>query len=487
LGFPKDIDAYGNEVVRDAGISQETLQRSKWLNHSYQIGERTERIESMLADQRRKATLAKEKANLQVQAVRDIRNKLSNILFQNNCTDTEDLSNISLEELDKHLNKDELGEFILAHDPNVTKKAQIPKNKGTLKDAKLALENDTPRSEVNNRILWAWECRDQPNKLAVTNADGSNGETVIESFTPNTANPNNVRMTIAEVEIETEENGGVQPSDLLNCNEWLTTACELFRVDMTIADRIDNITQEDKDKADLLVRILRGRMNAFMKKRNVSKDKRSHWAIRLADKNLSFVAAYMVLVDHVKTDISCLDETQSLLTPNHYKFLLCQSFNEFEGAYLYYDNNHGRFIRSGKVCGRGFGARHAEHLREAGRETNPKSNFYVWYPTKDNVRSLSKSKRGVFESLTQYIAGGFDPNCTSVASVDKNYVDGGVMILEECDKLKIRSSMRQNPDLMIKFRSFLAYQLELGYDLAIAPSDNVSGSFGFESFVGLFC
>jgi hypothetical protein len=28
--------------------------------------------------------------------------------------------------------------------------------------------------------------------------------------------------------------------------------------------------------------------------------------------------------------------------------------------------------------------------------------------------------------------------------------------------------------------------MELGYDLAIAPSCNVSGSFGFEAFVGLF-
>lgn len=37
-----------------------------------------------------------------------------------------------------------------------------------------------------------------------------------------------------------------------------------------------------------------------------------------------------------------------------------------------------------------------------------------------------------------------------------------------------------------KFRSILAYQFELGYDLAIALSDNVSQSPGFESFIGIF-
>lgn len=308
-----------------------------------------------------------------------------------------------------------------------------------------------------------------------TNSEENN---IVESATPTTSG-------IAEITLQNEDASEVRPSELLGCSEWLNTVCELFSIDLTVPDAIANITEEDKEKADLLVKILKGRLHAFMNKRNVDGAKRNHWAIQLAIKNLSFVAAYMVLVDHVKSDLSCLDETQCLLTHNQNRLLLCQSFNDYEGAYLYWDTNNGRFIRSGKVCGRGFHARHSEHLREAGKN-NPKSDFYLWYPTKTSARATSKSKRGLFDSLTQYIAGGWDPNCAAAASINKSYEDGGVMVLNESDKSKINASMRQTPDSHFKFRSFLAYQLELGYDLAISPSDNVSGSFGFESFVGLF-
>ena len=37
-----------------------------------------------------------------------------------------------------------------------------------------------------------------------------------------------------------------------------------------------------------------------------------------------------------------------------------------------------------------------------------------------------------------------------------------------------------------KFRAILAYQFELGYDLAIGSRNNVSKSPGFESFIGIF-
>ena len=37
LGFPDDVDASGKVVKRDAGISREIVQRSKWLTHFYQV------------------------------------------------------------------------------------------------------------------------------------------------------------------------------------------------------------------------------------------------------------------------------------------------------------------------------------------------------------------------------------------------------------------------------------------------------------------
>ena len=45
--------------------------------------------------------------------------------------------------------------------------------------------------------------------------------------------------------------------------------------------------------------------------------------------------------------------------------------------------------------------------------------------------------------------------------------------------------MKSESNEIIKFHTFLSYLMEFGYDLEMAPSLNVSGSFGFESFIGL--
>jgi hypothetical protein len=44
---------------------------------------------------------------------------------------------------------------------------------------------------------------------------------------------------------------------------------------------------------------------------------------------------YMTLVEHVKSDLSYLDESMSLLTPNVNQFLVCTNFPEHKDAYLY--------------------------------------------------------------------------------------------------------------------------------------------------------
>lgn len=53
LGFPKDKDANGNDVLRYAGISQESKQRSKILIHPEQMRQRKERLEGIRANRRR--------------------------------------------------------------------------------------------------------------------------------------------------------------------------------------------------------------------------------------------------------------------------------------------------------------------------------------------------------------------------------------------------------------------------------------------------
>ena len=83
----------------------------------------------------------------------------------------------------------------------------------------------------------------------------------------------------------------------------------------------DNIDEALKSKADSLVKILRQRMQQLMNSRNVDKNRREHWVIRVAYKNLAVVAAYMVLLDHVKHDVLRVDETISLLSINTNNFV----------------------------------------------------------------------------------------------------------------------------------------------------------------------
>ena len=49
LGYPMDQDMDGNEVTRDATITQENHQRAKCLSHTYQKQLRKERLEGLAA------------------------------------------------------------------------------------------------------------------------------------------------------------------------------------------------------------------------------------------------------------------------------------------------------------------------------------------------------------------------------------------------------------------------------------------------------
>lgn len=85
-----------------------------------------------------------------------------------------------------------------------------------------------------------------------------------------------------------------------------------------------------------------------------------------------------------------------------------------------------------------------------------------------------------------YIAAGFDANHDIAMRLDKCFNNGGVLIMNEVDKRNIESRMKNETNLLNKYHAFLSYLMEFGYDLAIAPSHNVSDSFGFEGFVSIF-
>ena len=76
--------------------------------------------------------------------------------------------------------------------------------------------------------------------------------------------------------------------------------------------------------------------------------------------------AIMILLDHMKTDLECLDKTLSLLKSNDYYVSMNSILHEYKhDAYLYHDSNNNNWIRSGKVTDRGFTLRHKEHEKLA--------------------------------------------------------------------------------------------------------------------------
>ena len=74
--------------------------------------------------------------------------------------------------------------------------------------------------------------------------------------------------------------------------------CQIFQLEYSIPSV--TVTNEMKIKGDLLIKLMRGQMKTFLKRRIDTEAKRSHWAIQLALKNLAIIAAYSIVLDHEK-------------------------------------------------------------------------------------------------------------------------------------------------------------------------------------------
>ena len=99
----------------------------------------------------------------------------------------------------------------------------------------------------------------------------------------------------------------------------------------------------------------------------------------------------MIYFKMVKEDVSCLDESKTLLSgPEYYLPVVNDEEGLLQGVYLYYDSNDRVWIRSGKVTGTqangcNFSVRHNEHVAKAKtqRLTTKTSIFYIAYPSRD--------------------------------------------------------------------------------------------------------
>ena len=365
---------------------------------------------------------------------------------------------------------DELTAFIMSHQdkakkPNFvyTTLKSLP-NRGKLVEA---------QSGAINKIKVAFELRGNANTLR--SEVPSNAQDIGET----------TRRTVEIEEISLGRESFVLPSELLSNAEWVKYVIELLHLD----DMASILVQSEKDKADQLFSKLRDRLKNHLNARVHEKSKHTHWSMILARDNLAVCAACLVLSNHLKLDLTCIGSVGELLGFNSGRFVKCHDFPEREGAYLYYDKNDECFIRSGKVTRRGFSVRDSEHRKAAAASSSSKSHFYFLYPSNTSPRSGSTGTRGKFENLVQLIAAGFVRDSAAAAKLDGDWKEGGLLILSDDMKEKIRNRGGTGSTLsdIQKFQDICAYQMELGYDLAINPNNNVSQNPGFEAVLGVIC
>jgi len=190
----------------------------------------------------------------------------------------------------------------------------------------------------------------------------------------------------------------------------------------------------------------------------------------------------MILFDHVKEDLQSLGENATLLKSSDFFRKAVNELAKLQGTYLHYDTNDDKWIRSGKVTGRGFDVRNIEHWKCA-LAYYATASFYLRYPAKASVRASSSSRNGYFDNLCQYVALGFEVGNDEIGGkLAQDFEYGGLFLYNEFEKKKIDESNKAGrTTTVLKRNDMIAYLIELAYELAISPLDNISDSPGFES------
>jgi hypothetical protein len=379
-GFRPDIDVNGNVVSRLATIRQESQQRAKNMTHEQQIENRNEHLRSIQAKGLQKKVADNLRHQLKVEANREVVNiickELQKAKIISDDDNGEEFLHLCTIEIFARLTNPQLEAFIFAHDPNFTTRSQLPV-KGNLNDAK---SNTDPATR--NRIRVAYDCRSSPN--------------IIEGILPHDLSEVADDDEAEEVRvhlISLSDDEIVQPSALLSNKPWVEYVASLLDLEK-ICETPTDISSTEKAKADLLLIKLQERFRRHVIMRISQSTKRTHWSLKVAYRNLSVVAAIMIMLKHVAMDLSCLGESSYLLAPTTAGFIPCEDHSSMnrQGAYLYFDLNRGQFIRSGKVVWRGFVVRHDEHYKSS-QQDDPKLNFYLMYPSKHGKRSGRKGKQ----------------------------------------------------------------------------------------------
>ena len=236
-------------------------------------------------------------------------------------------------------------------------------------------------------------------------------------------------------------------------------------------------------------------------------------------RNLSTLAAVMVLFGHVKRDVTSVGPLDSLLarTPAH--FVPVQGeMEQLGGSYVWYDRENARWVRSGKAgpgVSASLGNRGKDHRSGAMLNTleSVDSLFYTSYPSRNATigaddKERSALRRGYFEDLgfvggwwvggkggrnytndphqltSYYVAIAFNPqSTTAVDALCSPGAAGGIFQWPNSalDAITSATKICGATTTKLKQQHAVGYLCEWVYEFALAPADNVSESCGFES------
>lgn len=167
------------------------------------------------------------------------------------------------------------------------------------------------------------------------------------------------------------------------------------------------------------------------------------------------------------------------------------------GAYLIYDNDLGRFVRTGKATV--FGPRLDQHAKSAAAESveTAANRFYSLYPAKV-VAADRSTKRGVWEDLTTVVLVAFDvapmgarrATAKQKAALTHLTAADGLFQWDEEDLRFTRGVGFRAGDarhsVQHKQLEMCSYAFELFGDLLLDPKWNCSVNPGFETPLGIY-
>ena len=470
LGFPIDKDPEGNEVRRLAGIQQESRQRAKILTIKHQNDLRFAVITQVESERKRKAQdkidILQNKIILNEACERKICGMLGKMDVQR------EYMAQATHEILFNLYVDELTAFILARKDDVSK-SKLPK-KRIIGDAILG---------EHNLIKIAFDIRSLPIILSLE-------PTATEICTHNeggsTSSEINTHLLCVNSSGDADSNFN-KASALLENNTWIEKVDLCFNPHKKM--NVVNVSCELKLKADNIQRLLAAHLHRHLNFRVTNANKRKHWSFEWAAKNLHCIAAIMARYDLIKNDVLALDESATLLRSCTKFIKVGVDQANMHGAYLYFDTNDEKWIRSGKTTGNPFSKRNAAHARSA-KQSILTSTFYRRYPSIErNVeQTCASSRKGYFENLEQYVALGFEIGNSRVEKILTNITQGESMFLFSKEEIQSITKMKKRGvnTWESKCVDVIAYLIELAFDIAISPLDNVSDNPGFESCHGMW-